>query len=180
MKLILIILIGFFTGCAASKDTQRKEVKLLQKGKIKEDTSFVYTLPYEDGSAYRVIQGYYSKFTHRNRVALDFKMKTGTKIFAVRDGIIVRAQENNNKGGWKPKFRQYANFLVIEHDDGTRAGYWHLQQNGIVGKIGDKVKQGQLIGYSGNTGYTFLPHLHFMVWTNRNGQWQQIPTRFSF
>ena len=178
MKLIFIIITGFITGCAVSKDTQRKEVKQLQKGKVKEDTSYVYILPYENGSAYRVIQGYYSNFTHRNRVALDFKMKPGTKIVAARDGVIVRAQENNNKGGWKTKFRQYANYLVIEHDDGTRAGYWHLQQNGIIGNIGDRVKQGQVIGLSGNTGYTFLPHLHFMVWTNKNGQWQQIPTRF--
>jgi len=178
MKILLIGPLIFFSACVASRTPEQKAVRKLQKGKIKEDTSFVYTLPFEKGTTHMLIQGYYSAFSHKNRAALDFKMKKGTKVFAARDGVVVRAVENNNKGGWNKKYRQYANLIVIQHADGTRAGYWHLQQNGVLVNIGDTVKQGQLIALSGKTGYTATAHLHFMVWGNTKGGWQQIPTRF--
>ena len=97
---------------------------------------------------------------------------------AARGGVVIRMEESNTKGGGK-KYRKYANYIVIAHDDGTRAGYWHLQQNGALVNIGDTVKQGQLIGLSGRTGYAAIPHLHFLVWTNKNGKWQPLPTRFA-
>jgi murein DD-endopeptidase MepM/ murein hydrolase activator NlpD len=53
--------------------------------------------------------------------------------------------------------------------------YWHLQKNGVIINEGDTVKQGQHIGYSGNTGYTAFPHLHFQV-QDKNGR--DIATRF--
>ena len=68
---------------------------------------------------------------------------------------------------------------VIHHPDGSRAGYWHLQNQGAFVNTGDFVKKGQPIGLAGKTGYAFVPHLHFLVWKFNNGQWQQIPTRFS-
>ena len=40
-------------------------------------------------------------------------------------------------------------------------------------------EQGQEIGLSGKTGLALFPHLHFLVWTNRDGQWKQVPTRFN-
>lgn len=169
-----------WVSCRMNKEAQKSPAKLLQKGKITEDTSFVYTLPYEEGQTHRVVQGYYSAYTHRNRVALDFKMKKGTKICAARGGVVVRMNESGSRGGLKSKYRQEANYIVIQHDDGTRAGYWHLQKDGVLVNMGDKVEQGQVIGLSGNTGYTAFPHLHFVVWGNdQNGKWQTIPTRFS-
>ncbi len=169
----------FFEGCRVSKDPFRKTAILLQKGKITEDTSYVYSLPYAKGTSHLLIQGYFSSFSHKNRAALDFKMKKGTQVYAARGGVVIRVVEDNTKGGRNKKFRKDANLLVIQHDDGTRAGYWHLQHNGVLVNIGDTVKQGQLIALSGKTGYTFLAHLHFIVWTNKNGGWQQVPTRFS-
>ena len=174
--IVLIVLIA--SSCTVSKDPQRVTARLLQKGKLTEDTSWVYALPYEQGKSYLVVQGYYSRFSHRNRSALDFKMRKGTKILAVRDGVVVRMKEENNKGGWNRKYRQFANYVVIQHADSTRAGYWHLQQNGVLVNMGDTVRQGQVIALSGNTGYSSMPHLHFMVWRSQNGRWTQIPTRF--
>lgn len=173
-----VILIVACTSCSVSKDPQRTTARLLQKGKLKEDTSWIYRLPYKEGTSHWVIQGYFSRFSHKNRAALDFKMKKGTAVYAARDGVVIRMVENNNKGGLNKKNRQYANLIVIEHADGTRAGYWHLKKNGAFVNIGDTVKTGQLIGLSGNTGYTSTPHLHFMVWKNSNGNWRQVPTRF--
>jgi murein DD-endopeptidase MepM/ murein hydrolase activator NlpD len=166
-------------GCAASKNPLRKETRLLQKGIIKDDTSYVYALPYEYNTSHLLIQGYFSRLSHKERVALDFKMKRGTKICAARDGIVVRVKEDGDKGGWNRKYRPYGNVIVIQHADGSRAGYWHLQYNGALVNIGDTVRKGQVIGLSGKTGYTFLPHLHFIAWTfNKWNEWQQVPTRF--
>lgn len=173
-----LFLLLFISSCSVSSNPLRKEVKLLQKGIIKDDTSYVYSLPYEEGKTFRVIQGYFSRFSHKERAALDFYMKKGTKVLAARGGVVVRVKEDGTLGGLKKKYRSHGNNIVIEHDDGTRAGYWHLQHNGALVNVGDTVKQGQLIGLSGKTGYAFVPHLHFLVWRSGGGQWQQIPTRF--
>lgn len=178
MKISIVIFFILFISCTVSKDPQRREIRLLQKGRIKDDTSYIYQLPYEKGTTHWLIQGYFSNLSHRNRAALDFKMKPGTRVFAAREGIVIRVIEQNNKGAWKKAYRQYANMIVIEHRDDSRAGYWHLQQNGAMVNIGDTVKKGQLIGLSGNTGYTAFPHLHFMVWRSGGGRWRQVATRF--
>ncbi len=156
----------------------RKEVKQLLDGTIADDTSYVYALPYEEGKSFRVIQGYFSQFTHKERAALDFNMKRGAKITAAREGVVTRVKEDGTKGGLKSKFRSHGNNIVIQHSDGSRAGYWHLQHNGALVNVGDTVKRGQVIALSGKTGYAFVPHLHFLVWTSKNGKWQQVATRF--
>jgi murein DD-endopeptidase MepM/ murein hydrolase activator NlpD len=178
IKVIPFLLLGAHISCSVSKNPLRKEVKLLQKGIIKDDTSYIYALPYEEGKSFRVIQGYFSRFTHKERAALDFNMKRGTNITAAREGVVVRVKEDGDRGGLNKKYRPFGNNIVIQHADGTRAGYWHLQQNGAVVTVGDSIKKGQLIGLSGKTGYAAVPHLHFLVWTSKNGQWQQVATRF--
>lgn len=156
----------------------RKEVKQLLNGTIVDDTSYVYALPYEEGKKFRVIQGYFSHFTHKERAALDFNMKRGAKIAAAREGVVTRVKEDGTKGGLNGKFRSHGNNIVIQHEDGSRAGYWHLQHNGALVNVGDTVKKGQVIALSGKTGFAFVPHLHFLVWTSRNGKWNQVATRF--
>lgn len=172
-------LVFIITGCYVSKNPMRDEVKRLQKGKIKDDSSYVYGLPYEEGKSHLIVQGYFSSFTHRERAALDFKMKRGTKICAVRDGVVVRLKEDGDRGGLKRKYRPYGNYVIIQHADSSRAGYWHLQKDGVLVNVGDTVKKGQVIGISGKTGYTAFPHLHFIVWSSdATRQWRQVPTRF--
>lgn len=179
MRIIVWMGLIVLSGCAVSNNPLRHEIKLLRKGVIRDDTSFVYSLPYENGKSYWLVQGYFSHYTHKERAALDFKMKKGTKIYAARGGIVVRAKEDGDRGGLNKKYRPYGNNIIIQHADSSRSGYWHLQKDGAVVNVGDTVKQGQLIGYSGKTGYTLFPHLHFLVWTfDENGRWQQIPTRF--
>lgn len=179
MKTILLVLLISLSACSLSKNPLRKQVKLLQKGIIKDDTSFVYALPFEKGKTYFLVQGYFSRFSHRERAALDFRMKRGTNVHAAREGIVVRAKEDGDRGGWNKKYRPYGNNIVIQHPDGSRAGYWHLQKDGALVNVGDTVKKGQLIALSGKTGYSALPHLHFLVWDfDQNNRWRQVPTRF--
>lgn len=166
-------------SCYTSKNPLRKQVRLLQRGIIKDDTSYVYALPYPKGKSYKVIQGYFSHFSHKERAALDFKMKKGTLITAAREGIVVRVKEDSDRGGWNKKYRKDGNNIVIQHADGSRAGYWHLQKDGALVNVGDTITKGQPIALSGKTGYALLPHLHFLVWKYDSvNKWQQIPTRF--
>jgi murein DD-endopeptidase MepM/ murein hydrolase activator NlpD len=175
----LFILTAFITGCAVSNNSLRTQLKLLQKGKLKDDSSFIYHLPYQENKTHLLVQGYFSHYTHRHRAALDFKMKRGTKICAARGGIIVRVKEDGKKGGSSIKNRPFGNFVVIQHTDSSRTGYWHLKFNSVLVNVGDTVAQGQVIALSGNSGYTYFPHLHFIVWRyNKKGEWQQIGTRF--
>lgn len=178
MKYIPFIIFLFLVSCSVSNNPLRKEIKGLQKGTIKDDTSYVYALPYKAGTKHRIIQGYFGPFSHKERAALDFKMKRGTKILAAREGVVVRVKEDGDRGGWNKKYRPYGNNIVIQHPDGSRSGYWHLQFNGALVNVGDTVQKGQVIGLSGKTGYTATPHLHFLVWHSSGGQWQQIATRF--
>jgi murein DD-endopeptidase MepM/ murein hydrolase activator NlpD len=180
MKWLLSLLIpALFIGCAVSKNPERSTFRGLQKGKIKDDTSYVYSLPFAPGKRYRVIQGYFSSMTHKERAAIDFNMKKGSKVHAARGGIVVRVKEDGTRGGMNSKYRLDGNMIIIQHNDSTRAGYWHLSPNGAFVNVGDTVQQGQLIGLSGNTGYTSMPHLHFLVWKRTtDGQWHQIGTRF--
>ena len=180
MKLFWFISVTLLiTSCTVSKNPLRNEVRRLQKGITKEDTSYVYGLPYEEGKSYYLVQGYFSSFTHQERAALDFKMKRGTKICAAREGEVIRAKEDGDRGGFKKRYRPYGNYVIIQHADSSRAGYWHLQKDGVLVNVGDKVKKGQVIAISGKTGFSFLPHLHFLVWSSdQKRQWRQVATRF--
>jgi murein DD-endopeptidase MepM/ murein hydrolase activator NlpD len=152
-------------------------IRDLKNGKYEADTSYIYELPYEEGKRYLVVQGYYSNFSHKNEFSLDFKMKKGTKVCAARGGVVVGMYENSNIGGAKAKYMNDGNYVTIEHEDGTFAGYWHLDYQGALVERGDIVEKGQVIGLSGNTGYSAFPHLHFWVYDYRDG-FTTLPTRF--
>lgn len=132
--------------------------------------NFVYDLPYGKGESYKVIQGNDGKFSHDNKNAIDFMMPEGTNILAVREGTVLRVVQNNNKGCGTKKCAKFANFVWILHDDGTIAGYYHLMQNSVFVKKGKRVKKGELIAYSGNTGWSTLPHLHLECFIPSEGK----------
>ena len=180
MKLCLFLLSAFvISGCYVSKNPMRNEVKRLQRGITKEDTSYLYALPFQEGNSYYMLQGYFGSFTHKERAALDFKMKRGSVICAARDGVVVRVKEDGDRGGLKRRLRAYGNYVIIQHADSSRAGYWHIKKDGALVNPGDTVKKGQPIALSGKTGYSAIPHLHFLVWsTDNRRQWRQVATRF--
>ncbi len=145
------------------------------------DDDHYYSLPYEPGRSYRVLQGYGSRFSHTGleEFAIDFDMPVGTPVHAARAGVVARVEESHDKGCWEDGCGRYANYIVVLHSDGTTGEYYHLMQEGAVAEVGDSVSQGQLIGYSGNTGHTTMPHLHFAVYRATDwGNTQSIPVRF--
>ncbi|MGL5837273.1 MAG: M23 family metallopeptidase [Sphingorhabdus sp.] len=88
----------------------------------------------------------------RMHAGLDFKASHGAPIFAATDGVIVYA---GRKGG-------YGNFVQINHAGGIATGYGHMSR--IAARPGQRVRQGQIIGYVGSTGLSTGPHLHYELY----------------
>lgn len=146
------------------------------------DDDHVYALPYASGKSFRVLQGYGSRFSHTGleAYAVDFDMPEGTPVHAARSGVVARVEESHSTGCWEDGCGRFANFIVILHSDGTTGEYYHLQKDGALVDVGDRVVRGQEIGLSGNTGHTTMPHLHFAVYRATEwGNTQSIPVRFN-
>ena len=127
--------------------------------------NYIYSLPIEIGKEVRVSQGFNGKKSHTStasKYAIDFDIPIGTNIYAAREGVVVYAIGHFKKSGGKEYIKK-ANKIVILHNDGTFAAYSHLKYNGVIVKKRDVIKRGQHIGYSGNTGNSNGPHLHFAV-----------------
>ncbi len=143
------------------------------------DKDHVYQLPFAKGKTHRIFQGYNGKFSHQNTLALDFDLKQGDPVHAARSGTVVEMVQHHNKSCPQLNCAKYNNKIVVLHSDGTFADYSHLKLNGSLVKKGEKISAGQLIGYSGSTGYATGPHLHFGVYLPRiNGSRDYIETKF--
>jgi len=125
----------------------------------------LYRFPFAKGARIPISQGFNGKASHRGKSAIDFAVNIGTPIYAARAGKVIALQESYNRGKYDKSYSKYANYLVIEHADKTLAKYYHLKKDGVVPILAQEVKEGELIAYSGNTGYTSGPHLHFSVST---------------
>lgn len=173
MRLLIIVCASVSSLCSCG-------VQYKLSGKIAStDSSYVYSLPYQKGKAYFLIQGYNSFFSHKGRLGLDFKMQTGTPVYAARGGVVNYVEENFKGGGIHKKFLRKANSVVIGHTDGSFAIYGHLKHQGVAVAKGELIKTGDLLGYSGSVGYSAFPHLHFAVWKpGVKGRRLGIATRF--
>jgi len=143
------------------------------------DDSFSYTLPFQSETAFKLTQAYNGEFSHQNKKALDFTMPIGTKIVAARAGKIIDVKEDSDKGCTSERCLDTANYITILHDDGSFAQYYHLRKDGVEVHIAQMVKQGEFIGYSGNTGYTSGAHLHFEVNISTAKGIKTAPTQFN-
>ena len=88
---------------------------------------------------------------------VDFLAVVGTPVYSLADGKIDNVYYNDTGG----------NQITINHPEGYRSGYAHLSDTLV--EPGSTVKAGQLIAYSGNTGGSTGPHLHFTV--KKNGEY---------
>ena len=131
------------------------------------DATAAYRLPYTEGQSYTVTQAYGGKLTsHNNRenlYAVDFAMPIGTPVLAARGGVVIDSTLWHQEGGYDIRYLDKANAVAIVHDDGTVAEYAHLSPGAEIVHPGQHVSAGDLLGYSGSTGYSSGPHLHFIV-----------------
>jgi hypothetical protein len=84
-------------------------------------------------------------------IGLDIAAQMWDPIVAIADGTVVFAEWG---GG-------YGNLVIVEHADGWSSYYAHLAEFAV--KSGQKVRQGELLGGAGSTGYSTGPHLHFEI-----------------
>lgn len=89
---------------------------------------------------------------------MDFAASTGTPIIAPADGVVVEAR----------RWGGYGNWIRVRHSNGLETGYAHLSRFASGMRAGQRITQGQVIGYVGSTGNSTGPHLHYEMW--RNGQ----------
>lgn len=138
----------------------------------------VYRVPFR--GRFRLTQGWNGSFSHQGwqRHAVDFTMPEGTDVCAARDGVVARVTDHHKIGGNDPRFKMAANEIMIVHADGLITQYAHLRHAGAKVKVGDRVKAGQVIALSGNTGYSTEAHLHFAVLKSNNAtNYSSLPFR---
>lgn len=83
---------------------------------------------------------------------VDYSVPVGTAVFATADGTVRSLQTRGQTSGLS---------LVIDHGNGYETVYSHLDK--VVAQPGRKVSRGDIIAFSGNSGLSFAPHLHYEV-----------------
>lgn len=145
------------------------------------DDAVRYLMPFGHGEKRRLSQGFQGIFSHfgENEYAVDFEMPEGTPVHAARDGLVAEVKEDSRVGGRSAGYSDDANYILVMHADGSFANYVHLRYDGAIVEPGESVRAGDVIGYSGNTGRSSGPHLHFDVRLPlRDGTMQSIPFVF--
>lgn len=111
--------------------------------------------------------------------AWDFRMPEGTPVTAAAEGVVRMARGDSTVGGCHAKYAKFSNYVVVSHANGMETQYLHFKQ--VTVKAGDKVKAGDLLGYSGNTGWSCGAHLHFKVANALRNGWNNpsVPARIA-
>jgi murein DD-endopeptidase MepM/ murein hydrolase activator NlpD len=93
---------------------------------------------------------------YKAHLGTDYAAPTGTEIRSVGDGTVIEAKYSSANG----------NYVKIKHNGTYTTQYLHMSKIGKGVKAGNRVKQGQVIGYVGSTGLATGPHLCFRFWKN--------------
>ena len=142
---------------------------------------FNYYPPFPLGMAFPVSQGFDGNATHKeppDQYAVDIVMPVGTPILAARSGRVMDLEDDFHGAAQEKRYLSRSNQVRILHDDGTMAVYAHLQANSLQVRQKARVRRGQWIANSGNTGYSNGPHLHFVIQLNAGMSLESIPFRF--
>ncbi len=110
----------------------------------------------------------YSSGTHNG---VDFGTSPGTPIKSVADGVVVGTGDTDTAC----RGASYGKWVLIRHKNGLASLYGHL--NLIKVKQGDSVESGDLIAYSGNTGYSTGPHLHLSIFVGSAVKVADLPSK---
>ena len=132
--------------------------------------------------SYLCSQGFGGHFTHSFAStchAIDLECAVGTPIVAVADGTIVDVRQKCKVGGIHVKnLFEWNSILLRLEDSEFYAEYVHVAANSVSVKVGDRVKEGEVICKSGDVGFCPSPHLHFQILKSADDDALTVP--FSF
>ena len=100
-------------------------------------------------------------YNGRGHTGVDFAASIGTSVHAALGGTVTGVANTDIVRGCY----SYGKWVMVQHPNGLSTLYAHLSLQTV--SVGDKVAEGQTIGYSGNTGYSTGPHLHFGVYATQ-------------
>ena len=147
------------------------------------DPAALNRIPFPRGEAYWVSQPFNGEQTHldeQTKYAIDITMPEGTPVLATRDGVIMQMDDDFFEGGkQRLKYMSKANVIRLLHDDGSMSVYAHLKLDSARVRPGQRVKAGDQLAESGNTGYSSGPHLHFVIQKNTGGKLVSLPYSFT-
>jgi urea transporter len=111
-----------------------------------------------------VVDGYGRSFLSTGRNNEDFYC-FGLPIIAPADGRVVKMIDSvpdNTPPNVNMEFN-WGNHIIIDHGNSEFSEISHMLQNSVKVKVGDEITRGQLLGYCGNSGFAYAPHIHFQV-----------------
>jgi len=117
----------------------------------------------------------YSDHVGSGKNAWDFANGTQFPISAARAGRITHLKMSSHFGCDTPACVDYANYIVVDHGDGTTSVYLHMAGGSLdpAVRCGEPVRQGQKLAMAGSTGWSTGPHLHFQVNATHAGETRQ-------
>lgn len=106
----------------------------------------------------------YTWTTYPEHEGIDIPVEVGTPVYACANGTVIYTQGSWDSSMGYNNVASYGNCVFIDNGAGWQTRYAHLSS--VVVSYGDAVVQGQLIGYSGNTGNSSGPHVHLAIYYN--------------
>jgi len=154
--------IANYNSLSSSSSLSVGDVVVVPNGEVEQASAPAQSVPQTPRSSSPSYAGYYmrpisggskSQGVHGYN-AVDLATYTGAEIFAAASGEVIISRA----GGWNGG---YGNYIVVRHDNGTQTLYAHNSSNIVA--AGQRVVQGQVIGYVGTTGRSTGSHLHFEI-----------------
>lgn len=124
---------------------------------VSQNSGYGFVWPVKEGK----VSSFFGSRKRDYHEGIDIRTSRGSPIFAAKAGDVIYSGR---------KIHGYGNMIVVKHGDGFATVYAHNRKNLV--KVGDHVKQGQLVGLVGATGKATGPHLHFEI---RKGELPQDP-----
>lgn len=174
---LALVLVGSSTVLAAGGAAPTRPERPTPRAQLPGDP-VGYRLPFEPGLIVPIEQGWNSRYSHNGRAAYayDFGLHVGTPVLAAASGVVSYTHSGETACGGA-ELRLHANYITIDHSDGSATQYGHLST--VEVKVGDVVKVGQQIGLSGKTGFSgCMPHLHFARQAQGGPVTQSVPVYF--
>ena len=110
-------------------------------------------------------------YSGKGHNGIDLRASVGTPVKSAADGRVVAWGDTDRACAGV----SYGKWVLVEHDNNLSTLYAHLSY--IQVSVGDTLRNGQILGYSGNTGYSTGPHLHFTTFATKGVQLKTIRSR---